>query len=165
VKFAITWLALASCAIAACVPFTEAKKHIGDEVCITGKVLKVGRSPRSGTQFLNFCDDYRSCPFTVVVFAKDLAHVGDVTALEGKEIKLYGKVREYKGQAEIILNDERQLKGERFKLPPAPKNYDAANRGRYSAGTFSEPNSKKPRKKRNSHSPAETEQPEDPTSN
>lgn len=164
-KLAFAWLTLMGCAIAACVPIAEAKKYVGDEVCITGKVLKVGRSPRSGTQFLNFCDDYRNCPFTVVVFAKDLSHVGDVNALEGKEIKLYGKVREYKGQAEIILSDERQLKGEKFKLPPAPKNYDAANRGRYSAGSFSEPNSRKPRKKRNQQGPSETEQPEDPNSN
>lgn len=164
-KRAALCLALVSSAAAACVPFTEAKKHVGDEVCIAGKVLKVGRSPRSGTQFLNFCDDYRNCPFTVVVFAKDIPHVGDVNALAGQEIKLYGKVREYKGQAEMILNDARQLKGERFKLPPAPKNYDAANRGRYSAGTFSEPTAKKPRKKRNAHGPTEQEQPEEPDSN
>jgi len=159
------WLTLSACATAACVPFTEAKKHVGDEVCVTGKVLRVGRSPRSGTQFLNFCEDYKHCAFTVVVFAKDAEHVGDVTALQGQEIKLYGKVREYKGQAEIILSDVRQLKGEKFKLPPAPKNYDAANRGRYSAGSFSEPKRKKSRTRQKPHGPSSTEQPEDPQGN
>lgn len=157
-------VALCGVASAACVPFTEAKKYVDDEVCITGKVLKVAKSPRSGTRFLNFCEDYRECPFTVVVFAKDLEHVGDVSKLEGREIKIYGKVREYKGQPEIILNDVRQLKGERVKLPPVPKNYDAANRGHYSAGTFARPEQNKPkRKNRKPHGPVQTEQPEEPT--
>jgi hypothetical protein len=89
--------------------------------------------------------------------------VGDVSKLEGQEIKIYGKVREYKGQAEIILNDVRQLKGERLKLPPMPKNYDAANRGKYSAGTFAGPEQKKPkRERRKPHGPTQTEQPEEP---
>jgi hypothetical protein len=153
--------ALIASAAAGCVPFTEAKKHVGDELCITGKVLKVASSPRSGTHFLNFCEDYRNCPFTVVVFAKDLPRIGDVRQLEGQEIKIYGKVKEYKGQAEIILNDVRQLKGESTKLPKLPKNYDAANRGRYSAGTFKDAQNKKAREKRKPHGPITTEPPED----
>lgn len=164
-KRLLAWLTLSACAAATCVPYTAAKKYVGDEVCVTGKVLKVGRSPRSGTQFLNFCDDYKNCPFTVVVFAKDAQHVGDVTALQGQEIKLYGKVREYKGQAEIILSDVRQLKGEKIKLPPAPKNFDVANQGHYSAGTFSEPRRKKSRSRQKPHGPTTTEPPEDPPGN
>jgi hypothetical protein len=146
------------------VSYSEARKYVADEVCVTGKVLKVAQSPRSGTRFLNFCENYRECPFTVVVFAKDLDRIGDVAKLEGQEIKIYGKVREYKGQAEIILNDVRQLKGERVKLPPVPKNYDAASRGKYSAGTFAGPEQKKPkRERRKPHGPTETEQPEEPS--
>jgi hypothetical protein len=153
--------ALLASAAAACVPFTEAQKHVGDSVCVTGKVLKVGSSPRSGTHFLNFCENYRDCPFSVVVFAKDLNRVGDVRQLENKEIKIYGKIREYKGQAEIILNDVRQLKGEPTKLPPIPKNYDAANRGRYSAGRFKNAREQKTREKRSPHGPTTTEPPDD----
>jgi hypothetical protein len=156
-------IALGATACAACVPFTDAKKYLNDEVCVTGKVLKVAQSPRSGTHFLNFCENYRECPFTVVVFAKDLSRIGDVDKLEGQQIKIYGKVREYKGQAEIILNDIRQLKGERLRLPPIPGHYDAANRGRYSAGSFDTAHEKKPkRSKRKPHGPVETEQPEEP---
>jgi hypothetical protein len=162
-KAVLAAFALCGVASAACIPFTEAKKYVQDEVCVTGKVVKVGQSPRSGTRFLNFCENYRECPFTVVVFAKDLDRVGDVSKLEGQEIKIYGKVREYKGHAEIILNDVRQLKGERLKLPPMPKNYDAANRGKYSAGTFAGPEQKKPkRERRKPHGPTQTEQPEEP---
>jgi hypothetical protein len=81
--------------------------------------------------------------------------------LEGQEIKIYGKVREYKGQAEIILNDVRQLKGEATKLPPIPKNYDAANRGHYSAGKFKDAREKKTREKKSPHGPTTTEPPDD----
>jgi RecG-like helicase len=152
---------LIASAAAACVPFTEAKKHVGDSLCITGKVLKVANSPRSGTHFLNFCENYRDCPFSVVVFAKDLSKVGDVRQLEGQEIKIYGKVRQYKGEAEIILNDVRQLKGEATKLPPVPKSYDAENRGRYSAGRFKDAREKKTREKKPAHGPTTTEPPDD----
>ena len=149
-------------ALAACKPVTEAHKYVGDSVCITGKVLKVARSPRSGTHFLNFCDDYRNCPFTVVIFAKDLQRVGDVRQLEGKTIEIYGKVKDYKGQAEIILNDVRQLRGESAKLPKAPNEYDAANRGRFSAGSLHGASDRKKREKKPPRGPTETEQPEDP---
>src|SRR5207302_8826762 len=67
-----------------CIPFTDAPKKIDENVCVTGKVVKVSSSARSGTQFINFCDDYKKCAFSVVVFPRDLEKVGDVRALEGK---------------------------------------------------------------------------------
>lgn len=127
---------LAVGASAECIPYTDAPKHMGRSACVTGKVVKVGHSPRSGTHFLNFCDDYKNCPFTVVIFARDLAQVGDVRWLEGKTIEIHGKIKDYKGQAEIILSDVRQLTGEAAKLPPLPKAYDAATKGSHSAGEF-----------------------------
>jgi hypothetical protein len=140
--------ALTAVTQAACIPITKAKEHINDAVCVTGKVVKVAVSRRSGTHFLNFCEDYRDCPFSVVVFGRDLTSVGDVRWLEGKTIEIYGKVKEYKGQAEIILKDVRQLRGESAKLPPLPKHYDVETKGSYSAGEFksgSQP--KKPKRK------------------
>lgn len=150
-RVATALLVLASLASAKCIDFKEAPKKIGEEHCVTGKVVKVSRSPRSGTTFLNFCDDYRNCPFSVVVFPKDLASVGDVTKLEGQTIEIFGKIKDYKGQAEIILNDPVQLKGESGKLPPAPKKFDAASKGNASAGSIADaksPKEKKPRKDR-----------------
>ena len=134
---------------AGCLPIQEAPKHIGDTTCIKGKVIKVATSPRSATHFLNFCHDYRTCPFTVVVFARDLANVGDVRFLEGKDIQIYGKINEYQGAAEIILSSFKQLRGEAAKLPPLPKHYDVSTRGNYSSGKFKSANSssaKKPRR-------------------
>jgi hypothetical protein len=95
----------------------------------------------TGLHFLNFCEDYKECPFTVVVFPRDLRDVGDVRTLEGKEIQVTGKVKTYKGQFEIILRDRSQLRGDTAALPNLPKGYDAEKKGSFSAGTFSSPRS------------------------
>ncbi len=120
---------------AKCLPMSEAGKHIGDTKCIAGKVLTVTQSP-NGAWFLNFCDDYRKCPFTVVAFSRDLRDVGDVRTLAGKEVEIHGKIKEYQGRAEIILRDRRQLHGESAKIPPVPKEYDASRHGSYRARKF-----------------------------
>ncbi len=126
---------LLSVAASACISVEEAPKHLGETTCVTGKVLKVAQT-KTNTSFLDFCEDYRKCPFTVVVFAKDLANVGDVKLLEGKTIEIHGTIQQYEGRAQIILRDKRQLKGEAAKLPPVPKTYDASRHGSFSAGTF-----------------------------
>jgi hypothetical protein len=128
-------LLLAPAAFPACIPFTEADKKVGENVCVSGRVVKVAEG-KSGTWFLDFCEDYTKCPFTVVVFARYLRQVGDVRQLAGKDVEIFGKIKKYAGRAEIILKDARQLHGEAAKLPPMPKEYDASRHGRYSAGRF-----------------------------
>ncbi|MBI2677845.1 MAG: OB-fold nucleic acid binding domain-containing protein [Candidatus Koribacter versatilis] len=120
---------------AACIPFTAAPEHVGESVCVTGKVLKVAEG-KNGAWFLDLCDDHKTCPFTVVVFARDLRDVGDVRQLAGKQIQLFGKIKLYAGKAEIILKDARQLHGEAAKLPPMPREYDASRHGSYRAGRY-----------------------------
>ena len=127
-------LLLATNCTAACLPITEAPKKLGSTVCITGKVLQVKRSDSGAAWFLNFCEDYKTCPFSAVVFTKDLRDVGDVRMLQGKAIEVNGKVLEYQGVPEIIIRDARQLKGESAKLPPIPKDFDVEKKGRYRAG-------------------------------
>jgi len=125
-----------------CLQVEEAKKHVGEMKCITGKVVRVERGSR-GVHFLDFCDDFRLCPFTVVVFPSDLKNVGDVRQLQGRMVEIHGQVKEYDGRAEIILEEYRQLSGSTARIPPLPKNYDVEKKGRYSAGTFSHPKAKR----------------------
>lgn len=134
-------LLMGSGAAAKCIPHTEAENKIGAQECVTGQVLKVGQS-KSGTFFLNFCQNYRECPFTVVVFPSHVKDVGDVRALEGKTIEIFGKITSWRGHAEIVLRDVRQLKGESAKLPPVPKEYDAERKGKFSPKAPSAPKSK-----------------------
>lgn len=156
----VSILLLANVASGACLPITEAPKRIGDTVCITGKVVQVAQS-KSGNHFLNFCADYSQCPFSVVVFRKDLPHVGDVRSLEGKTIEIHGPLKLYQGRPEMVLSNARQLRGEAAKLPPAPKTYDVERKGKYSAGKFTKPGSKHQPSRRDASPPST--QPSEPT--
>ncbi len=122
---------LGSSSAAKCIPYAEADNRIGDQACVTGKVVKVAES-ESGTFFLNFYEKYRGCPFTVVVFPSSLKDVGDVRTLEGKTIEIFGRITSWRGHAEIVLKDARQLKGEAAHLPPIPKEYDVERKGKFS---------------------------------
>ena len=140
-----------------CIPFSEAKDHVGETRCVAGKVMRVERGER-GIHYLDFCEDYRICPFTVVVFAGDLKHVGDVREPQGRLVEVPGPVKEYDGRAEIVLREARQLRGEMAKIPPVPKTYDAERQGHYSPGKFSHPKSarRSSRKRNASGRPIET---------
>lgn len=126
-------LAISVSSLAACLPIEEAAKHVGETVCIRGRILKVAATP-GGTHLLRFCEEGRECAFSAVVFPRDLRQVGDVRTLEGKEVEVHGHIRLYYGQPEVIVRDSRQLKGQAAKLPPIPKDYDVANRGKFSPG-------------------------------
>ena len=126
---------LSTLVAAECIPFTEAPNHLGETRCVKGKVVNIGES-RGGSLYLNFCDDYKQCAFSVVVFPSNLKDVGDVRQLKDKDIEIQGKITEWRGRTEMVLRDARQLKGESAKLPPIPKDYDVQKKGRYSAGEF-----------------------------
>jgi hypothetical protein len=112
---ALLWLAAA--AAAECVPFDHMEKKAGDAACVTGTVLKVGQS-HAGNWFLDFCVDYRHCPFSVFIYEKDAEKLGDLRRLQGQQVTIYGRLRDYNGRTEIILRDKRQLEGEKTKYLP-----------------------------------------------
>jgi hypothetical protein len=116
-----------------CIPIHEARQHVGETKCVSGKVLKI-KVGAKGVHFLDFCEDQMACPFTVVVFPSGLKDVGDVRRLAGHIIEIHGAVKLYDGRPEIILNRIGQISGGAAMIPPLPKNYDVENRGHYSAG-------------------------------
>lgn len=116
-----------------CVSIQEARQHIDENKCVTGRVVRV-KIGSGGVTFLDFCEDQMACPFTVVVFSHDLKDVGDVRRLAGRTIEIEGRVRLYDGRPEIILNRISQITGGAAMIPALPKNYDVENRGHYSAG-------------------------------
>ena len=143
-----------------CLPVAEARKHVGEVKCVTGMVVRVQQGAR-GVHFLDFCEDFRLCTFTVVIFPSDLKNVGDVRQLKGRMVEIHRQVKEYDGRAEIILEEYRQLGGAGARIPPLPKNYDVEKKGPYSAGTFSHP--KAARKTSKKQKPEiVTQWPEDP---
>ena len=149
--------------LAECISYSEAMKHIGATKCVSGKVLRV-KQGNSGVHFFDFCEDYRGCPFTVVVFPGDLKRVGDIRGLQGRQIETEGEVKGYDGRAEIILRRVSQLRGEAGRIPPLPKEYDVERHGKYSAGKFSYPKAAKRSPHKKQTPPAKTEDPSEPWS-
>ena len=127
-----------------CLSIAEAGKHIGKPQCVTGTVVRVEEGS-NGVTFLDFCPDYRSCPFTVVVFSSDLKNLGDLRPLQGRVVAIQGRIEEYDDRAEIILRHPQQLGDHAALLTAIPKDYDVERRGHFSAGTFRAPKTKKPK--------------------
>jgi hypothetical protein len=125
--------ALATCAWASCLPIEEAASHVGKKACVHAKVLAVSATS-GGTHLLHFCEAGRECGFSAVVFRRDLRQVGDLRALEGKEVDIQGKISLYHGRPEIIVSDWHQIKGAGVGLAPIPKNYDAEKQGKVNPG-------------------------------
>lgn len=136
-----------SFASAACLPIAQARNHVGETQCVSGKVIRV-TSGAGGVHYLDFCEDFRLCPFSVVVFSHDMKSVGDVRQLTGKVIEIRGEIKDYDERAEIILENRKQLNGEAATLPPMPKNFDVEERGHFSAGQSSRPHVSKTHKKK-----------------
>jgi len=116
-----------------CIPIDQAREHVGENKCVTGKVVRVKVGVK-GVHYLDFCEDQMACPFSVVVFWHDLKDVGDVRRFAGRTIEIKGPVKLYDGHAEIILNRISQITGGAALIPTLPKNYDVENRGHFSAG-------------------------------
>jgi hypothetical protein len=143
IVWSILWTATPLFAASDCLAISDAKLHVGETKCVTGKVLRVKAGAR-GVHFVDFCEDHMACPFTVVVFPSDLKDVGDVRRLAGQMIEIHGPVKLYDGRAEIILSRVSQLTAGSTLIPPLPKNYDVEKQGHYSAGRIHP--SKKPAK-------------------
>ncbi|HEV2177286.1 MAG TPA: hypothetical protein VGW33_08805 [Terriglobia bacterium] len=94
---------------AQCVAIDQAAGHVGENRCISGRVLRVYAS-RGGNTFLDFCQDYRQCPFTSIIFAADRQKFGNLETLAGRDIEIRGKIELYQGRAEIVIHDAEQIK-------------------------------------------------------
>lgn len=88
--------------------YTEASSHIGEYAGIRGRIFEVNTSPK-GTVFFDYCQDYKSCPFSVVIFASDVPKFTGLSGYQGKTITIIGQIQIYKGQAQIILKNPNQI--------------------------------------------------------
>jgi len=64
---------------------------------------------KTGTVFLDFCQSYKTCPFSAVIFADDVKAFGDLSRYTGQTITLTGKISSYQDKAEIVLSDPSQI--------------------------------------------------------
>lgn len=140
-------LLMPSLTFGACLPFDQARNHLDETQCVTGKVIRVQAGER-GVHYLDFCEDYRLCSFSVVVFARDLQKIGDIRQLAGKVVEIKGEIKDYDDRAEIILESSKQLGQGIMRLSPLPKSFDVEQRGHFSAGTSRPPGKRRTSKKK-----------------
>jgi hypothetical protein len=95
-----------------CADIRNAAPLIGKRTCVSGVVVRTFTS-RNGNTFLDFCQDYRTCPFTSVIFASDSDKFGSLDSLQGRRVEIRGDVVSYQDHAEIILRDPHQLRSVR----------------------------------------------------
>ncbi|MFA6295407.1 MAG: phospholipase D-like domain-containing protein [Candidatus Paceibacterota bacterium] len=88
--------------------YTEALDHIGERAVVNGTVLKVFTA-KSGVTFLDFCEDFKDCPFSAVIFASDLKKFPEASEYK-RNVAITGTIKSYQGKAEIILNNPEQIK-------------------------------------------------------
>ena len=92
-----------------CIDFHDAAAHTGETACVTGRVLRVYTS-RAGNTFLDFCSDYRSCPFTSVIFSSDAKKFGNLQSLSGRQVEIHGEITSYQNKPEIIIRSPEQIR-------------------------------------------------------
>lgn len=90
------------------IDYTDAPKNIGNTASVRGTLVGTYTS-KTGTVFLDFCQSYKSCPFSGVIFADDASKFPGLSALSGKQITLTGPISSYQGQAEMVLSSPSQL--------------------------------------------------------
>jgi len=92
----------------------EATQHIGQQVTVCGKVFggKFLDKSNGTPTLLNIGAAYPDSPFTVVIFGSDRAQFSykPEEYLDGKTICVKGKVKEYKGKAEIVVSNPDQIR-------------------------------------------------------
>jgi hypothetical protein len=89
--------------------YTEAKEHVGEYASVRGTLIEAYTS-KSGTVFLDFCENYKNCSFSAVIFADDVKRFGNLAGYEGSEVTVTGKIKLYEGRAEIVLESPDQLR-------------------------------------------------------
>ncbi len=85
----------------------EARGYLGKELTVEGYVADVFKNER--VAYLNFDKKFPNNSFSGVIFAKKFDAFENIFNYKNKTVKLKGKISEYKGRPQIIINSEDQL--------------------------------------------------------
>ena len=91
----------------------EAKAHVGETATVCGTVAssRYAASTKGQPTFLNLDKPYPSHIFTVLIWGENRSKFGaPESEYRGKHICVTGKIAEYRGAAEIVADDPKQLK-------------------------------------------------------
>lgn len=92
---------------------SEAAKHVGESATVCGSVAsaKYVAGSKGQPTFLNIDKAYPDQVFTVVVWGDDRGRFPSPpeVAFEGKNICVTGQIETYKGKAQIVVHDPKQI--------------------------------------------------------
>jgi DNA/RNA endonuclease YhcR with UshA esterase domain len=92
---------------------SEAKVHVGETATVCGIVASSRYAPSTKGQptFLNLDKPYPNHVFTVLIWGESRSKFGTPESdYRGKRICVTGAITEYRGVAEIVVNDPKQIK-------------------------------------------------------
>lgn len=90
----------------------QAIDYIGKDACVCGKVVSVKTvdNGKSNPTYINLDKAYPNQLFTVVIYGKDKGNFSyNFDSLSNKTICVSGKIGQYKGTPQIIVNSEKQI--------------------------------------------------------
>ena len=94
------------------IPANEAAAHIGEYAMVEGVVAKVFTS-KGGNTFLNVGATYPNQTFTGWIPSASAVNKSPIlSGIEGKHVKITGRIEMYKGKPEIRINAASQLEVE-----------------------------------------------------
>jgi len=85
----------------------QAKDHVGEEATVKGKVFGV-HITQKGDAFMNIGAAHPDAPFTVVCFGNAIP-AETLQAFDGKTVAIKGKIKDYKGKVEIVIDKADQI--------------------------------------------------------
>lgn len=90
------------------VPFSQASRCLGETRQVIGRIDHVSIS-KTGMLFVNFCVNWRACPFTAVVFKEKVPAFDGIGRYVGAEVAISGKVISFQGHTQIVLESLDQI--------------------------------------------------------
>jgi hypothetical protein len=102
----VALLAATPCLAATIAP-QEAARHVGETATVQGVAYV---HVKSSATFFDMGGDFPNQSFQAVVFPNRASGFGDLTRYNGRVISVTGRIREYKGAPEIVLESPDQLK-------------------------------------------------------
>ena len=89
-------------------PASDAKSKVGDTVTIEAKVAEVNKTEKIVR--INLGARFPKQELTLVIFSANFSKFEDVEKLEGKTVRVTGKITEYQKRPQIVLETKEQLK-------------------------------------------------------
>jgi DNA/RNA endonuclease YhcR with UshA esterase domain len=91
----------------------EAKDHVGETATVCGSVVstRYATGTKGQPTFLNLDKPYPNQVFTVLIWGENRSKFGTPESeYKGKRICVTGKITEYKGAVEIVVDDPGQIR-------------------------------------------------------